>query len=97
MPIGVQLNYVPDEVCVAKGFTNSNISKNDTHIAKNPIAWDKYLYLFCEVYTTYDFVWVFEEDCFIPSVESLKALDYVYSSYDLVCANNFYNDGTAMD
>jgi len=97
LPKGVAVQYVPDHVCEERGYMNSNISATSTHIPKNPIAWDKFCYLFCEVHTYYDFVWVFEEDCFIPNVEALKVLDYVYNSYDLVCANNFYNDGSAQD
>lgn len=97
LPKGVVIQYVPDHVCEKHGYMNANISATSTHIPKNPIAWDKFVYLFCEVYTECEFVWVFEEDVFIPSVESFKAIDYNYSSYDLVCANNFYNDGSAQD
>lgn len=97
IPKGVTIQYVPDQVCLDNNYVNANISSKSTHINKNPIAWDKFCFLFCEVYTTYDFVWVFEDDCFIPNVEAFKALDDEYCSYDLVCANNFYNDGSAQD
>ena len=70
LPKGVIIQYIPDNVCINNGYINSNINQNTTHIKKDPIAWDKFLYLFCEEYTKYDFVWVFEDDCFIPSTEN---------------------------
>jgi hypothetical protein len=89
--------YIDDEVCKEHGYINSNISSTATHIKKNPIAWDKMLYLFCELETRYDFVWVFEDDCFMPSVETIQHLHFKYRNAHLVTANNFKNDGKAMD
>lgn len=89
--------YIEDAKCVENGYVNSNISTGDTHIKKNPIAWDKMLYLFCEYETRYDFVWVFEDDCFIPSVETIQHLHLKYGNAHLVTANNFKNDGSQMD
>lgn len=81
--------YISDEYCKEKGYINSNISNNATHIKKNPIVWDKFLCLYSE--TDFDFVWVFEDDCFIPSVETLVRLNEKYNGYDLVVPNNFSN------
>lgn len=89
--------WVEDSICNALGYVNSNISSEDTHIKKNPIAWDKMIYMFCELETKYDFVWVFEDDCFIPSVETIQNLHLKYKNYHLVTPNNFLNDGKQMD
>jgi hypothetical protein len=89
--------YIDDEICRKFNYVDSNISSNSTHIKKNPIAWDKMLLFFCEYSTEYDFVWVFEDDCFIPNVEVIQNLHLKYSSFDLVAPNNHKNDGKAMD
>jgi hypothetical protein len=88
---------IEDELCQKWGYVNSNISSTATHIKKNPIAWDKMLLFFCQFATEYDFVWVFEDDCFIPSVEVIQNLHLKYRNFHLVTPNNFQNDGKAMD
>jgi hypothetical protein len=55
------------------------------------------LLFFCEFAKEYDFVWVFEDDCFIPSVETIQHLHLKYKNYHLVTPNNFMNDGKQMD
>jgi hypothetical protein len=89
--------HISDELCQNWKYVNSNINSTSTHIKKNPIAWDKMLLFFCEFVREYNFVWVFEDDCFIPSVETIQNLHLKYSSFDLITPNNFKNDGKAMD
>jgi len=89
--------HISDEVCQKWGYIDSNINSTSTHIKKNPIAWDKMLLFLCEFASEYDFVWVFEDDCFIPSVEVIQNLHLKYSYFDLVTPNNHKNDGKMMD
>ena len=93
----VKLIQVPDEMCLTTGYCNSNISNNSTHIKKNPIALDKFLYFFCEKYVTYEFLWVFEDDVFIPDYTVLTSLQEKYYEYDLVTPNNFKKVDKALD
>ena len=86
-----------DSICVNSGFINSNISDNSTHIKKNPIAWDKMIYYFCRINTRYDFVWVFEDDCFIPSVETIENIHKKYNAFDLVTPNDFLKTDNLLD
>jgi len=88
---------VKEEFCEQMGYINSNIGDNVTHIRKNPIAMDKFLLFFCENTLPYDFVWVFEEDVFIPSLDVFERLDKKYSNYDLVTPNNFRKNDNSMD
>jgi hypothetical protein len=97
IPFSPEIIHIADEMCEKLGYMNCNISSSSTHIKKNPIAWDKFLLFFCESAPEYDFVWVFEDDCFIESVNVLQNLNLKYSSYDLVTPNNLKNDGSAMD
>lgn len=91
----VDVIQIKDSVCLNQGYHNSNISKDATHIRKNPIAMDKALYFFCELSAEYDFVWIIEDDVFIPSIEALNNLDRKYRGngqkpkFDLVTPNNF--------
>lgn len=93
----VNIIQVPDSLCLEKGYKNSNISDNATHIKKNPIALDKFLYSFCEVHTMFDFVWVFEDDVFIPSVDVLVDIDERYCEFDLITPNNFAKKDLLLD
>jgi len=82
-----------DEYAKANGYFGCNIAKGHTHINKDVIAWDKFVFIFGEIYNSFDFVWVFEDDVFIPSVETIKSINRKYAStYDLVTPNNFYHD-----
>jgi hypothetical protein len=93
----VNIIQVPDNICLEKGYKNSNISDEATHIKKNPIALDKFLYSFCEAHTMFDFVWVFEDDVFIPSVDTLVNIDDKYCNLDLITANNFAKKDLLLD
>lgn len=88
---------VEDQECRKHNYVGCNIAQGHTHISKDIIAWDKFLFLFCEVLTTYDYVWVFEDDVFIPFVNTIAKLHDNYSCYDLVTPNNFPKTDNAMD
>lgn len=85
-----------DDVCTKSGYVNAMIGEGVTMLKKNPIAWDKALYHLCEN-ENYDFVWIFEDDVFIPSVETIKNLHKKYSTFDLVTPNNFQKTDNALD
>ena len=89
--------YIKDEVCASLDYKNAHIWENSSSIKKQITAWDKMIYLFCELETRYDFVWVFEDDCFIPSIETIQHLHLKYRNYHLVTPNNFQNDGSMQD
>lgn len=88
---------VEDQTCKGYYYTGCNISKGNTHIDKDVIAWDKFLFVFCEALTSYDFAWVFEDDVFIPSIDTIINLDKKYGQYDLVTPNNYAKTDNAMD
>lgn len=89
--------YITDDVCEALNYKNAHIWENSGSIKKQITSWDKMIYLFCELETRYDFVWVFEDDCFIPSVETIQHLHLKYRNFHLVTPNNFKNDGSMQD
>lgn len=51
-------------------------------------ALDKSLYYFAYINKKYDFIWLIEDDVFIPSLEALYNIDTRYQNSDLLCANN---------
>ena len=89
----IQIN---DKVCIDNGYVGCNIPKS-THINKEVIAWDKFLYTFCELMDSFDFVWVFEDDVFIPSVATINNLHNKYCTASLVTPNNFRKSDKIMD
>jgi hypothetical protein len=98
-PITKQVKVVKlaDDLCISAGYFRSNIDKNSTHIAKDPIAYDKAMYYFCELDPKYDILWVFEDDVFIPFWQVLNELIDRYMKCDLVTANNFLKEDSILD
>ncbi|CAF1022235.1 unnamed protein product [Rotaria sordida] len=85
----IQIN---NNECISNGYHSSN--KIDMH--KDCIAWDKVLYYFCQVkQNDYSFVWLVEDDSFIPSVDAFFFLHNKYSNEnnggDLICQKNDEN------
>jgi len=86
----------PDEICKETGYINAMIGEGVTMLKKNPISWDKMLYHICEK-EDYDFVWIFEDDVFIPSVQTIENLHLNYSAFDLVTPNHFEKKDNLLD
>lgn len=86
-----------DEGCKKYGYVGCNITGKETHIKKEVIAWDKMLAFFCQGVKHIDFAWIFEDDVFIPSVDTIKRLTEKYSDSDLVVPNNFHKAYEAND
>ena len=78
-----------DTLTLASGYKNCEIGTGITSVGKNPTAWDKFCWYFAQLDTAYDNVWVFEDDVYIPSSQTLINLCLKYNKYDLVTANNF--------
>jgi hypothetical protein len=90
---------IADAVCVGSGFQNCMITgeKVNTVLQKNPISYDKMLYYFCKIELTIDFLFVFEDDVFIPFDSTVKNLLAKYGNFDLVTPNNIKKEDDVMD
>jgi hypothetical protein len=90
---------ISDSTCVEAGFQNCMVTgqKVNTVLSKNPISYDKMLFYFCRRELSIDFLFVFEDDVFIPSVETVANLMGGASDFDLVTPNNFYKDDEVYD
>jgi len=79
-------NIVPiisilDEVCIQNGYVNS------THVPeriKNPCSWDKAIYYYSKVATSFKQVWFIEDDVLIPDMQIIKDLVKDGYNYDLI-------------
>lgn len=70
------------------GYTRSCVGA--LTMFKECTAWDKALYHFCEVDTSYDFLWFVEDDVLIPTVGSIQRLTDKYShTCDLAVHDNY--------
>jgi len=77
-PLGTAENY---------GFKNSVRYAPDRACSR-----DKALYYFSIIEKDkYDYVWMIEEDVFIPTVETIYNIDMKYDDYDLLCESNSIN------
>jgi len=92
----VNLVYVNDNNCSALGYINA--TPKGSHIQKTPNSWDKVLCYFCEydIKNPYDFVLIFEDDVFIPSVEAVVNLVTKSLKYDLVVPHNHLQEFQAI-
>ena len=88
----IQYINIDDNVCSANGYHNSNLC-----IPKNPSAWDKAFYYFCEINNSFDYVWLIEDDVFIPSIYTISNLDEKYRSGDLLSKSNGVNTDGSID
>jgi hypothetical protein len=58
----------------------------------NITSWDKALFYFCILNKNYSFVWLIENDVFIPSIQSFRSIHQLYSNIsDLIIARNEIN------
>lgn len=95
---GVDYIQMSDAKCKHLGYAGCNIDGKSTHIQKEVIAYDKCIYALCETYLDmFDYVWIFEDDVFIPCIDTIKNLNEKYGSYDLVTPNNFHRNNNALD
>lgn len=89
--ISSRLNYIQinNNECIKNGFqwvTFLMYNPNSLRVC----AWDKALYYFSHINTSYDFIWGLEDDVFIPSIDTLINLtnNYVNNTTGLVVAKN---------
>jgi hypothetical protein len=96
---GLNFITISDSESVENGFHNCMVTgqKVNTLLTKNPISYDKLLYFFCRLEKTIDFMFVFEDDVFIPNIDSVTNLLENYSEYDLVTPNHFFKDDEVYD
>ena len=67
----IKIIQIENEICKDNGYTNCNSAVGFPDI----IAWDKALYLFCELETRYCQVWFIEDDVFLDNEDVLIRID----------------------
>jgi hypothetical protein len=77
----LQLLQIPDEKCLQHNYQKTIWLGGGRHIT----SWDKALLYFGILNKNYSFVWLIENDVFIPSVQAFRSLHELYSnSSDLI-------------
>jgi hypothetical protein len=72
--------------CKEKGYWDASYL-----IKKEVISWDKALYHFASVNTSYKHVWFCEDDVFIHNAAILQGVDAQYPLSDMICKNKITN------
>lgn len=81
----IEFIKIDDNECFEKGFKNSNCC-----VVKNPSAWDKVFYYFTKInQNKYDYIWILEDDVFIPNNDTFFNIDNKYGHADLLCKSNY--------
>jgi len=75
----IKVIQIPNETCKAAGFFNMTMT-----LKREITAWDKAIYYFSTMNTTYDRVWFVEEDVFFHSEQTLLNIDAAHPSADLL-------------
>ena len=85
----LRLLQIPNDQPLHHGFHQTiSLSPGSSDIT----SWDKALFYFCVLQKQYDFVWLIEEDVFIPSARAVRSLHQLYSdTADLVIPRNDIN------
>ena len=76
----IKIVQIPDNECVANHFIHSST----VTIKKLVISWDKALYYFSSVNTSYKHVWFIEEDVFFNNEQTILDIDTKYPESDLL-------------
>jgi hypothetical protein len=86
LPSVAKCFYIDDAVAFENGFIHSS-----PIIAKTPIAWDKAIYYLSTGSTTFDYVWIMEDDVFFTSPNICIELmtKYADDTSDLIVRNFF--------
>ena len=79
----IEFIKIDDNECFNSGYKNSNCC-----IKKNPSAWDKVFYYFSKINKNIDYVWILEDDVFVPNNDAFWNLDNKYGAADLLCRSN---------
>lgn len=82
----IEIIKIDENECMNNGYKNSNFFVN-----KNPSAWDKVFYYFNKININYDYVWILEDDVFVPNNDAFMYLDNKYGHSDLLCKANISN------
>jgi len=79
----IEFIKIDDNKCFNSGFKNSNFCVN-----KNPSAWDKVFYYFSKINKNFDYVWILEDDVFVPNNDAFRNLDNIFHFIFNVIFNN---------
>lgn len=78
----INIIQIKDEECKNNGFIDMN------YIMKKKItAWEKSIYYFSTINTSYNNVWFLEDDIFLYDEESLLSIDSKYDNSDLLSSS----------
>jgi len=75
----VTLIQIPNEVCKEAGFFNMTMT-----LKREITAWDKAIYYFSTIQTSYEHVWFIEEDVFFHNEQTLRNIDKANKTADLL-------------
>jgi hypothetical protein len=82
----IQFIKITDDACRQHGYIHSSYMPTSSLVFNEIIAWDRALYYFTNMNTTYDHVWFFEDDVFFYNEETIFKIDLKYNSdTDLLC------------
>lgn len=84
----LRLLKIPNEQCLQYNYQKTILVDNNLEIT----AWDKTLFYFSVLNKNYSFVWLIENDVFIPSTKAFRSLHELYSNTsDLIVPRNDLN------
>lgn len=91
---------IDNNICISNGFQYTleiflANAQRKINTGKRISSYDKFFYYFMMLNENYDYVWVIEDDVFIPDYKNIIDLNDKCYDYDLVCAKN--TKGTLKD
>lgn len=80
---------VPNGICLENGYQET---MRLPHSSNYVTSWDRAVYYFCSANKSYDFVWLIEDDVFIPSTQAFLSFQELYQrDSDLVVSTSHIN------
>jgi len=84
---------IDNDLCISNGFQYTleiflANAQNNINTDKRISSYDKFFYYFMMLNENYDYIWIIEDDVFIPDYKNIINLNDKSENYDLVCAAN---------
>ena len=76
---------ISNDDCIKHGYIHSSFMPTSSLVFSEIIAWDRALYYFTNIQTSYDNVWFFEDDVFFYGENTIINVDSNYPNSDILC------------
>jgi len=91
----IKFVQIDDDLCKFHGYHNFVYPTKD--LPNKPLAWDKAMFYFCDINTSYEKIWLIEDDVFFLNEKVIENIDNKYPNSDLLVPSHILNHSGELD